>query len=312
MHGLNPDADAERARRRAHYASLQPASFSAPAAPANGSPAATAATPPLSNFQPRQSSRLTATGNAGKATDTNALRSLRYSVLRGEIEAVQHALTTQAFKVDDFLDTKAKQTALHLAASKGRENIVHLLLDHNADAAAVDGAGKTAADIATEKGFPVIANNLQAFLRSQQSAQAIQSKLKKKDGESLSVAPVAPTVNWRKNSSPEKNFMSLPMGASMKMYQSEDDPEEPFATSNLNPGHDTGIRGASSSVSGVGARSRDPSDPAAAGADSKHSASGHGHGHGHGHGTGDMSALFRSLPVGSTLADLEARSRGGK
>eukprot|EP00961_Rhodomonas_salina_P114107 1535309-Rhodomonas_salina.1 len=110
----------------------------------------------------------------------------RSQVLRGEIEAVQHALTTQAFKVDDvppsspvfsyfflllllllcargcagcvhtllrcsgrsahahahtrtrtqFLDTKAKQTALHLAASKGRENIVHLLLDHNADAAA--------------------------------------------------------------------------------------------------------------------------------------------------------------------------------
>lgn len=45
------------------------------------------------------------------------------------------------------------QTALHRAAQQGHEAVCGLLLEYGADPSARDGSGKTAADIAAEKGF---------------------------------------------------------------------------------------------------------------------------------------------------------------
>jgi hypothetical protein len=59
-------------------------------------------------------------------------------------------------------------TALHVAAKEGREQIVRLLVEHGADAEVIDVNGKTPAEVAAAAGNDVIAKYLMSAPRSDQ------------------------------------------------------------------------------------------------------------------------------------------------
>jgi len=203
---------------------------------------------------------------------------------------VQQALAAQTLQVDAVLDPKTQQRAVHLAASKGRDAIVQLLLQHSADPAAVDGAGKTAAEIASDKGFSVIAANLQACQRRQQSAQAIQEQVKRKD-DAAPAAPAAalPALNWKKTGVNDKHFMSLPMGATLSMYNHDEEaPANLKAPDATATGPAAGNGRPEDSEATRNLKGPGPRGVAAVGRTGSV-------------GTADMSALFRSLPAGAGL-----------
>merc|ERR1711963_1192748 len=85
--------------------------------------------------------------------DSDGLTALHRAARDGDLEAAENLIIQRHADVNAKTNNFFEMTPLHLAARYGHKDVVQLLLSHSAEVDAKDDDGKTALQIAEQRGF---------------------------------------------------------------------------------------------------------------------------------------------------------------